>query len=72
MRLDLFLRVRRDRINLAIRLRLIAGGAIIVSIALALTGFAPHYLAELHQQPLIVIAPAAPVPPAAASWWPAW
>ena len=55
MHLDLFLRVRRDRFNLAIRLRLLASAAAVISIIIMVAGTVPGDPIDPGSFPLIVI-----------------
>ena len=57
MRLDFFLRVRRDRFNLAVRLRLMAGAAAAVSVIVLVTQADPAGLIDLRRLPSILIMP---------------
>jgi hypothetical protein len=68
MRLDLLLRVRQDRFNLAIRLRVLAGAAAVASVIVLVTQAGPADLVDLRRLPLVLVMPGqmlADRPPAA-------
>lgn len=60
MRLDLFLRFRRDRLNFSIRLRVLAGAAALASIVAVIAELALDEPLDLPRLPLIVVAPGLP------------
>lgn len=60
MRLDLFLRFRRDHLNFSIRLRVLAGAAALASMIAVIAELALDEPPALPRLPLIVITPALP------------
>lgn len=57
MRLDLFLRFRRDQMNFSVRLRLLAGAAAITSVIAVTAELTLDEPFDLRHLPVIVIGP---------------